>query len=105
MKWSEIREKYPRQWLLVEAISAHSAGGKRLVDDLAVVDTFPDGVKAMRGYAELHHRDPSRELYFLHTDRETIDITESHWFGIRAASRCQPARPNGPAESSPGPRP
>jgi len=40
----------------------------------------------MNGYRELHRRDPQRELYVLHTDRETVEVTEVHWLGIRAAS-------------------
>jgi hypothetical protein len=86
VQWNEIREHYPHQWLLVEAIAAHSADGKRVVEDLAVLDTYPDGMTAMTGYRALHRRDARRELYVLHTDRETLDITELHWFGIRAAS-------------------
>jgi hypothetical protein len=85
MEWSEIRQAYPHRWLLVEALEAHSAAGKRILDDLAVVQSFPDGMAAMKGYKELHHRAPNRDLYVLHTDREDLDITELNWLGIRAA--------------------
>lgn len=85
MEWSEIRQAYPHRWLLVEALEAHSASGKRILEDLAVVKSFPDGVAAMKGYKELHHRVPDRELYVLHTDREDLDITEMNWLGIRVA--------------------
>ena len=51
MKWQEIRKHYPEQWLLVEAVEAHSADGKRFLEQLAVVDTFPDSVTAMKRYA------------------------------------------------------
>jgi len=85
MEWSEIRQAYPHRWLLVEALEAHSDAGKRILDDLAVVQSFPDGVAAMKGYKELHHRAPNRDLYVLHTDREDLDITELNWLGIRAA--------------------
>ena len=86
MQWSEIRESYPRQWLLIEAVEAHSATGQRILDDIAVIQSFPDSVAAMQGYKQLHRRDPHRELYVAHTDRERLDIGEIHWFGIRAAS-------------------
>jgi hypothetical protein len=85
MQWSEIRRTYPRQWLLVEALSAHSVAGKRVVEDLAVVGLYQDGRAAMTGYKELRRWEPGRELYVVHTDRETLDIRELHWFGIRAA--------------------
>jgi O-methyltransferase involved in polyketide biosynthesis len=86
MQWQEIRQHYPHQWLLLEAIAAHSSGGQRIVEDLAVLETFADGMSAMNGYRELHRRAPQRELYVLHTDREAVEITELHWLGIRAAS-------------------
>lgn len=85
MEWNEIRRTYPHRWLLVEALEAHSQSGKRILEDLAVVDSFPDGTAAMKGYKQLHHRAPERELYVLHTDREDLDIGELTWWGIRAA--------------------
>ena len=51
MKWQEIRTQYPVQWLLVEAIKAHSLDNKRILDQLAVVCAFSDSVAAMKGYA------------------------------------------------------
>jgi hypothetical protein len=86
MQWNEIRRTHPSQWLLVEALAAHSHGGKRIVEDLAIVGTYSDGGTAMTGYKELHRREPGRELYVVHTDREALDIGELYWFGIRAAS-------------------
>jgi hypothetical protein len=83
MKWEEIRRHYPDQWLLVEAIKAHSESGKRILEQISVVSTFPDSVTAMRGYTELHREAPERELYVFHTDRETLDIVERRWLGIR----------------------
>ena len=86
MQWPEIRRTYPSQWLLVEALAAQSHAGKRIVEDLAVVGTYPEGMAAMTGYKELHRREPGRELYVVHTNREALDIGELYWFGIRAAS-------------------
>lgn len=83
MKWEEIRQHYPHQWLLIEAITAHSDAGKRLLDQLAVLDTFQDSTSALQKYALIHHEKPERELYVLHTDREQLDILERTWAGIR----------------------
>ena len=83
MKWQEIREHYPQQWILIEAIKAYSEAGKRMLEQLAVVGTFPDSVAAMKSYAQLHREAPKRELYVFHTSRETLDITERRWLGIR----------------------
>jgi len=47
MKWEEIRTRYPHEWLLIEAIEAHSDNGKRVLDKLVVIDVFADWQKAM----------------------------------------------------------
>ena len=86
MKWQEIRDHYPTQWLLVEAIKAHSESGKRILDEIAVVSTFVDSVIAMKAYTELHCEEPERELYVLHTNREQLDIIERRWLGVRGVA-------------------
>jgi hypothetical protein len=87
MEWQEIRKHYPQQWLLVEAIKAHSeanvSGTYRILEQLAVVSTFPDSVAAMESYVQLRREAPERELYVFHTSRETLDIIERRWLGIR----------------------
>ena len=92
MVWKEIRQHYPQQWLLVEAIKAHSKDNQRILEQLAVVDTFHDSVSAMQRYARLHHEAPQRELYVFHTSRETLDITERHWLGARGVDDTRPRR-------------
>ena len=83
MIWQKVREQFPNQWLLVEAIKAYSDQGKRIVEDLSVVEVFSDSLSAMRKYGELHHEHPTREFLVLHTEREIIEITERYWVGIR----------------------
>lgn len=83
MHWQEIRNHYPQRWLLVEAVKARSDSSKRILEQLAVVNTFPDSATALKAYAELHREAPERELYVFHTSRETLDITERRWLGIR----------------------
>ena len=85
MKWHEIRTHYPQQWLLLEAIKAHSEANKRILEQLAIVGTFSDSSTALKGYQQLHHEAPERELYVFHTSRETLDVTERRWLGIRGA--------------------
>lgn len=78
MQWQEIREHYPQQWLLVEAIKAHSEANARVVEQLAVVESFSDSVTAMKGYAQLHREAPDRELYvFTPVVRHRIFANES----------------------------
>jgi hypothetical protein len=71
-----VRSHFPHQWLVVEALAARSELGKRLLEELAVVDRYPDGESAMRAFLKLHRQEPDRELYVLHTDREQLEITE-----------------------------
>lgn len=86
MHWQEIRQHYPQQWLLVEALDATSRENKRIVDQMAVVDSFADSTQAIKRYGELHRQSPEREFYVLHTSRENLDITERHWIGVRTAT-------------------
>jgi hypothetical protein len=83
MKWEEIRTYYPKKWLLIEAIKAHSEANKRILDDIAVINVFSNSKTAMRSYIHLHHENPKRELFVVHTDKKTLDITIRKWLGIR----------------------
>ncbi len=84
MLWPEIRETYPDQWLIVEALEAHTTSdNQRVLDRLAVIETCPDGRAAMERYRHLHQEYPQREFYFVHTSREDLDIRERQWHGIR----------------------
>ncbi len=85
MHWSEIRSAYPDQWLVIEALEAHtSADHQRHLDRLAVVERCPDGDVALASYRRLHREYPQREFYFIHTSRTTLDIRERQWSGIRS---------------------
>jgi hypothetical protein len=86
---NEIRQTFPHRWLLLEALKAHSDAGKRVVEELAVLDSFSDPIAAWRRYKDLHHRLRDREFYVIHTDREELDITELVMMPLR------PSRPEG----------
>jgi hypothetical protein len=79
MKWNEIREAFPHQWLIIEAIEAHSENGHRIFDQISVVEAFPKAENSdpvMRCYGELQANHREREFLFIHTDREEIVIQE-----------------------------
>lgn len=86
MKWEEIRTHYPKKWILIEAVKAHSEDNKRILDDIAVINVFGNSKKAMHNYINLHHENPKRELFVVHSDREVLDITIRKWLGIRGNS-------------------
>ena len=77
MTWSEIRQQYPGRWVLVEAIDAHSEGDQRILDDIAVLQSFTDVEPAMNHYKVVHRQSPFRELYVVHTNRIVLEIGET----------------------------
>ncbi len=86
MQWEQVRTAYPGQWLIIEALAARSESGERVLDRIAVVEVCPDAETVMKRYRDLHHQFPQRELYFVHTDRERLDIRERFWLGLRTAN-------------------
>lgn len=86
MEWSKVRQTYPDQWLVVEALEAQTmTNSQRHIKRLAVVEPCTDGRSAMQSYRRLHQQYPEREFYFVHTSREELDIRERQWLGIRRA--------------------
>jgi len=84
MQWPEIRKAYPNQWLIIEALEAHTTPDRRRqLDKIAVIERCMDGSAAMDSYRRLHRQYPGREFYFIHTSREEPGIREQQWFGIR----------------------
>lgn len=83
MNWQKIRDHYPHQWLLIEAIKARSEQGKRILEQISVINAFSDSVSAMNDYKKLKKEAPGRELFIFHTSRKELDITERRWLGIR----------------------
>jgi len=84
MQWAEICQSYPDQWLIIEALQAHTtANNRRLLDKIAIIERCQDGMAAMQSYRRMHLRYPTREFYFAHTSRKKLDIHERQWAGIR----------------------
>ncbi|WP_041274566.1 hypothetical protein [Desulforamulus reducens] len=85
MLWKEVKNIYPNQWVIIEAIEAHTEENKRIVDQITVVDNFQDdNNKALLKYLQLHRKHRERELYVVHTSRPELDIIEQKWIGVRA---------------------
>jgi len=83
MNWPQVRQAYPDQWLVIEALEAHTVNNQRQLDRIAVLEACRDGKGAFHSYQRFHETHPFREFYFVHTGRETLDIRERHWTGIR----------------------
>lgn len=83
MRWQEVRDAYPEQWLVIEALEAHSENGHRILDRIAVIEACADGPATMKRYGQLRRAHPQRELCFVHTSRDALDIEERLWLGVR----------------------
>ena len=87
MKWDEIRQAFPDQWIIVEATAAHtSPDSRRHLDDLAVIEKSSSGGAAFARYRELHRNEPQREYYCIHTSTAEPEIVEREWVGVRPGS-------------------
>lgn len=84
MTWNDLKKVYPDQWLVIEAIEAHTEEDKRVLDNITVVESFKNNNEALMSYVKLHRKHRERELYVVHTSREELDIIEQRWIGVRA---------------------
>lgn len=55
MRWPDVQMAYPDQWLVIEALEAHTEGNRRILDQITVVEACPDSVTAMQSR---YGRDP-----------------------------------------------
>jgi hypothetical protein len=89
MKWSDVRNRFPHKWVLIEAIAAHTEGDRRILDDIHVVGQYANAEATWRAYAEIHRNNPISEMFPVHTDGAELDIRE-RWElpmrGIRPSS-------------------
>ena len=84
MNWREITKKYPQQWLLVEALEAHTTPDQRRhLDRISVLEHCSDGSSAFKCYREIHTKFPEREYYYVHTSRDELEIIEETRLGPR----------------------
>jgi hypothetical protein len=57
MQWSEIQKSHPSQWLIIEALEAHtSSDGQRRLNRMAVIERCPDARAALESYRRLHQQ-------------------------------------------------
>jgi len=56
MNWDDIKIEYPDQWLIIEALEAHTQVNIRVLDNIKVVDTFQNNNEALMSYVKLHRK-------------------------------------------------
>lgn len=82
MRWVEIQERFPNEWVVLEATKAYSKEGQRYIEEMTVIDSFEDSTEALKRYSELHREDPHREYCFFHTSRPVV-VARERYVGVR----------------------
>lgn len=84
MRWEEVLEQFPDEWVVCEVLKSRSEEGYWYIDEVAVIDRFTDSDIAMKRYYELHREQPYREYGFFHTSRKILKLREK-WAGVRGS--------------------
>ncbi|WP_062107435.1 hypothetical protein [Bacillus niameyensis] len=84
MKWEDVCQAFPKQWVLIEAVHAYTNGeSERILEEIVPLKKFSNSPEAMKAYQVLHRENPARELYVLHTSRKNPNIIEKRCVGLR----------------------
>jgi hypothetical protein len=84
MVWEDVKKLFPSQWLLIEAVDAHTDGPNRIIQQIAVIESFNEDSKpALRKYLDLHKVHKDREYYVVHTSKDQLNFEELKWVGVR----------------------
>lgn len=84
VRWEDVREAFPQQWVLIEAVKAYTNDkSERILEEVVPIKRFSNSPEAMRAYQTFHQENPTRELYVLHTNRKEPNIIEKKWVGVR----------------------
>ena len=78
MKWEEVRQAYPHQWLKLKVLKKHIKDNKEYVDDMEVIKKIDTDLEAGR---ELGKCKDDEVVY--HTYHEEIYFEIKNIFGFR----------------------
>lgn len=78
MKWSDVRECFPNQFVLVEELASHIQDDKIFVDDVAVVSAVSeeDATKTLMQCKD--------KMFVYHTDNDAVVIELRRRPGLRS---------------------
>jgi hypothetical protein len=82
MRWLEVQEGFPNDWVVLEVTKAHSNEGHRYIEEVIVIDRFDNSLEAMHRYEKLRQEQPHREYCFFHTSRPNL-IARERYMGMR----------------------
>ena len=78
MKWSEVRELYPNQFIKFEIIESHEDEKNKYIDEVAIIKAIKDSKEAMKEFVKCKN---GQLIYS--TQNETIVIEKVKHVGIR----------------------
>lgn len=78
MKWKDVRELYPNQFVKFEILESHIEDNKEYVDDIAIIKAISDGKEARK---EFINSKPGQLVY--NTKNEELIIQLVKHVGIR----------------------
>lgn len=78
MKWEEIRNNYPNQWVKLNIIKSHIQDEKEYIDDMDVISHITSDLEAGR---ELVKSKENEVVY--HTSHDEIYLEIRNVFGFR----------------------
>lgn len=78
VKWEEVRELYPNQFVKFKVLESRVIENKEYVDDVAVIKAIIDGKEAMK---EFINSKPEELIYSTRNKEVVIELTEN--VGIR----------------------
>ncbi|GIO63702.1 hypothetical protein [Paenibacillus cineris] len=83
MKWQEVRELFPDQFVLVSILDYHEEGNKKIVDEVAPIRTIPEE----DANKEFFQARPGNVVY--HTSKQdfVIHIRRDPLMGVRRNSK------------------
>ena len=75
MKWEEVRQIYPDKFVKVEVLDSHIKGDKKLIDEVAVIDTVSDD------NATKELLKSKEDILVYHTSKESfaLEIRNESW--------------------------
>ncbi len=78
MRWSEVCDAYPAQWLVVETLEVHTEKHgetcRRVLDCVDVIEICPDGRAALHRYRELSREMPDKLICYVHTSYPALEF-------------------------------
>lgn len=78
MKWQEVRDLYPNQFVKFEILESRIVGNREYVDDVAIIRAISDGKEAMKEFINCK---PGQLVYSTKNQEIVIQLTEN--IGIR----------------------